>query len=75
MNGELIVGSWDALNGVVAQLVERLICIQEAWGSTPHNSIFLSSPPSIKYKDKEHSFLVFSYERVYLQLSGKTGQL
>ena len=26
--------------GVVAQLVERLICIQEAWGSTPHNSIF-----------------------------------
>ena len=27
--------------GVVAQLVERLICIQEAWGSTPHNSIFL----------------------------------
>jgi hypothetical protein len=29
------------LLGVVAQLVERLICIQEAWGSTPHNSIFL----------------------------------
>lgn len=28
------------LIGVVAQLVERLICIQEAWGSTPHNSIF-----------------------------------
>jgi hypothetical protein len=29
------------LSGVVAQLVERLICIQEAWGSTPHNSTFL----------------------------------
>jgi hypothetical protein len=28
-------------SGVVAQLVERLICIQEAWGSTPHNSIFV----------------------------------
>lgn len=28
------------MNGVVAQLVERLICIQEAWGSIPHNSIF-----------------------------------
>ena len=29
--------------GVIAQLVERLICIQEAWGSIPHNSIFLYS--------------------------------
>lgn len=28
------------MDGVVAQLVERLICIQEAWGSIPHNSIF-----------------------------------
>lgn len=27
--------------GVVAQLVERLFRIQEAWGSTPHCSIFL----------------------------------
>ena len=30
----------ETMSGVIAQLVERLICIQEAWGSTPHNSIF-----------------------------------
>jgi hypothetical protein len=41
--GRLKEGESDYLIGVVAQLVERLICIQEAWGSTPHNSIFLTS--------------------------------
>jgi outer membrane lipopolysaccharide assembly protein LptE/RlpB len=40
-NGNTHISS-DLYNGVVAQLVERLICIQEAWGSTPHNSIFVS---------------------------------
>lgn len=30
------------VSGIVAQLVERLICIQEAWGSTPHNSKFFN---------------------------------
>ena len=29
--------------GVVAQLVERLFRIQEAWGSIPHYSIFFNS--------------------------------
>jgi hypothetical protein len=27
------------LFGVIAQLVERLLCTQEVWGSIPHNSI------------------------------------
>lgn len=37
---ELKAWKWLNIIGVVAQLVERLICIQEAWGSTPHNSTF-----------------------------------
>lgn len=38
---------WEGMvAGVVAQLVERLFRIQEAWGSTPHYSIFLIFPNS-----------------------------
>jgi hypothetical protein len=31
----------DIMSGIIAQLVERLIRIQEAWGSIPHCSTFL----------------------------------
>ena len=41
LNGRLRKDNRLIITGVVAQLVERLICIQEAWGSTPHNSTFL----------------------------------
>ena len=29
----------DAFFGVIAQLVEHLLCTQGVWGSSPHNSI------------------------------------
>lgn len=59
------------LHGVVAQLVERLICIQEAWGSTPHNSIFLT----IYNLNKSYSYLFlrevllmcFCYSELYIK--------
>ena len=49
------------LAGVVAQLVERLFRIQEAWGSTPHYSIFfifLPTIPSIFFDQDSLDFIL-----------------
>ena len=61
--GKLRQGGSFFLTGVVAQLVERLICIQEAWGSTPHNSTFyLLSNNNIKSARQQikHEFITSS---------------
>lgn len=60
------------LTGVIAQLVERLICIQEAWGSTPHNSIFLhlfiSTNDEVTTSISKHLLLLFLLVFVLLGL-------
>ena len=39
INSGVVGANSDAFFGVIAQLVERLLCTQEVWGSSPHNSI------------------------------------
>jgi hypothetical protein len=45
------------MDWVVAQLVERLICIQEAWGSTPHNSMFIYFFLPVDNKKRNKAFI------------------
>lgn len=69
----------SGLAGVVAQLVERLFRIQEAWGSTPHCSIFFNpllqthpKPSPVDSRGRHwaglhvHIYFLILTDRVYL---------
>ncbi len=47
-----INAKWIAINGVIAQLGERLPCTQEVNGSIPFNSTIPTKETCLKFKSK-----------------------